>query len=170
MSQRSHDHDDFDSWYRANHRRILASVALIVGDVDTASDIVDEACTRALERWPRVSTMASVDGWVFRVAMNLSKRRAARAAAERRIVAADASRARRSHVDAADYDVDLWAAVAALPRREREAVTLRYVAGLPERDVAAAMGVAPGTAARTLHDARARLAAALGDVVDEEHA
>jgi RNA polymerase sigma factor (sigma-70 family) len=113
--------------------------------------------------------MASVDGWVFRVAVNLSKRRAWRAATERRLLAADASRRAIDHVDTVDYDADLWAAVTALPRRERECITLRYVAGLPERDVAAALGVAPGTVARALHDARARLAEALGDqFVDEE--
>ena len=49
---------------------------------------------------------------------------------------------------------DLWRAVRSLPRRQQEAVVLRYVADLPLTEVAAAMGCAEGTA--KAHLARAR--------------
>ena len=52
----------------------------------------------------------------------------------------------------------MWQAVTALPPRMRTAFALRYLGGLTEAEVAAAMGVAPGTVAATLHDARRRLA------------
>jgi len=56
-----------------------------------------------------------------------------------------------------DTDPDLWEAVRGLPRRERELVALRYVGGLTEPEIAATLGLAAGTVARGLHDARARL-------------
>ena len=39
----------------------------------------------------------------------------------------------------------LLAALAALPARRREAIVLRYWLDLPEREIAAAMGVSTGT-------------------------
>ena len=56
----------------------------------------------------------------------------------------------------------MWAAVAALPDRQREAIALRYLLGLTQAEVADAMGVAPGTASATLAAARRALAPILG--------
>ena len=62
-------------------------------------------------------------------------------------------------------DVDLHRAVQGLPERQRLAVELFYFAGLPLRDVAAAMDCADGTVKSTLSAARSRLRVLLG----EEH-
>jgi RNA polymerase sigma factor (sigma-70 family) len=55
----------------------------------------------------------------------------------------------------------VWHAVASLPLRQRQAIALRYLLGMTQADVAEAMGVAPGTAAATLHAARRNLAGRL---------
>jgi RNA polymerase sigma factor (sigma-70 family) len=67
--------------------------------------------------------------------------------------------------------IDVWDAVSRLPRRQREVIALRYLAALSEREVAQTLGIAPGTVARSLHDARRTLAQALGEVtpVEEDH-
>ncbi len=58
-----------------------------------------------------------------------------------------------------------------LPRRQREVVALHYLNGLTEAEVARVLGVAPGTVARTLHDARAVLRAAFAEpTVTEDRA
>jgi RNA polymerase sigma-70 factor (ECF subfamily) len=44
-------------------------------------------------------------------------------------------------------------AIATLAPRQRQAVVLRYLADLPVRDVAEAMGCAEGTVKATLHQA-----------------
>jgi RNA polymerase sigma factor (sigma-70 family) len=59
--------------------------------------------------------------------------------------------------------LDVMRAVQRLPARPRTAVVLRYVADLTEAEVAEAMGVAPGTVAATLSNARRRLAVLLAD-------
>jgi RNA polymerase sigma-70 factor (ECF subfamily) len=67
----------------------------------------------------------------------------------------------------AEPDAALWDAVRALPPRARTAVALRYVADLPEAEIADVMGVARGTVAATLSSARRQLAGALGDRNEE---
>lgn len=47
------------------------------------------------------------------------------------------------------------------------AVVLRYIADLPEEDIAAAMGGSRGTVASTRSDARRRLGRALVDETEE---
>jgi RNA polymerase sigma factor (sigma-70 family) len=44
---------------------------------------------------------------------------------------------------------EVLAALAGLPPRRREAIVLRYWLDLSEREIAAAMGVSPGTVNRT---------------------
>jgi DNA-directed RNA polymerase specialized sigma24 family protein len=54
-------------------------------------------------------------------------------------------------------DGDLWARVAALPPRQRDAVVLRFVGDLDHRAVAAALGTSPGMSRRLVSDAIATL-------------
>jgi len=69
--------------------------------------------------------------------------------------------------DPAADAIDLWAAVASLPSRERAAVVLRYCAGMTEPEIAGVLGIAVGTVSSTLNHARARLRAALDDPIEE---
>jgi RNA polymerase sigma factor (sigma-70 family) len=157
----------FDSWYRAEHPRLLAALTVACGDPHLAQDVTAEAFTRALAAWRRVGAMEAPAGWTYRVAVNLLRRRARRSATEARLL--------RTIVpptpDASAHDaVELWDAVDALPPRERLAVALRYAAGLTEAEVAEAMDVEVGTASATLASARRRLSRALHDeteLVDE---
>ena len=66
--------------------------------------------------------------------------------------------------------IELWQAVGDLPRRQREAVVLRYIGDLTEAQTALAMGIAPGTAAATLSAARRSLARRLsiGEAIDHD--
>lgn len=54
-------------------------------------------------------------------------------------------------------DEQLWRAVGELPARQRSAVVLRFVADLPHRDIAAAIGCSPEAARRSLHEGLASL-------------
>jgi RNA polymerase sigma-70 factor, ECF subfamily len=145
---------DFEDWYRDEYKRVYASVLLVCGDHVLAAEATDEAFVRALERWSRVRRMHSPAGWTFIVARNLLRRMARRAARERAL-------APPLVVVAPEIDVELWEAVRALPKRERELVAMRYVGGLTEPEIASAPGIAAGTVARGLHDARAHLQLAL---------
>ena len=55
------------------------------------------------------------------------------------------------------------AAVARLPRRRREVLVLRYWLGLPEAEIAAVLGISPGTVKLTAARGIAALARQLGE-------
>jgi len=143
----------FDGWYRAEHARLLGLLTVVAGDADVAREATAEAFTRALERWDRVRAMDSPSAWTYRVGVNLLRRRLRRAAFERRILPDPPRPAAPPAVDS-----ELWAAVRALPARQRTAVGLRYVCDLPIDEIAEVMGVAVGTVSATLTAARRRLA------------
>src|ERR1700722_16708485 len=77
--------ESFAGWYHREHDWIVATLLLTTGNLELAVEGVDEACSRALERWPRVSIMDSPSGWVYRVAMNHASRLARRRKTEERL-------------------------------------------------------------------------------------
>jgi RNA polymerase sigma-70 factor (ECF subfamily) len=136
----------FDDWYRSEHSRLVAALLLITGDLALASESVDEAFARAVERWGRVRAMASPTGWTFRVAHNLSRRAQWRSGLERRLLA----RAPRPP-DVPAPAGEIWALVSDLPPRQREVVVMRHVAGLGEAEIAEALGISRSTVSSTCY-------------------
>ncbi len=152
---------DFEPWYRAQHPQIAAALIVVSGEHDLAYEAVDEAFVRAYARWTRVGRMDRPGGWVYRVALNDLRRRCRRRAIERRLL--------RRHGRPAD-DVapslprpDVWAAVRRLPDRQRQAVALRYLLDLPERDIARSMGISRGAVSASLVAARQTLGRLLNE-------
>lgn len=148
--------DDFAIWYQATWPRVVRAVAVYAGDRSGAPDLAAEAFARALERWDLPSKPADPTAWTVAVAINLAKRRWRRDLRQPWTLW-DGRRSAELNVG----DVDLWAAVARLTPREREAIALRYAVDLTEKEVARAMGITPGAAAATLHSARTKLRAIL---------
>lgn len=148
----------FEEFYRSEHPRVLASMTAVTGSLDAAREATDEAFARAWDRWERVHEMAAAGGWVYRVALNTVRRRGRRAALERALLLRSAPPA-----EVPAPAEELWQLVRSLPERQRIAVVLRYVADLPEREIAFTMGIARGTVAATLAAARGRLAAMLAE-------
>lgn len=149
--------DGFGDFYMAHWRPVVATLRVVTGDAEQAEDAAAEAFTRALARWSSVSRLDEPAAWVYKVALNEVRSRWRRKAPERRALARLAAGTDLEYEPAVP-DHGLWQAVAALPDRMRMATALRYVADLPEAEVAALMGVTRGTVASTLHDARQRLA------------
>lgn len=107
--------------------------------------------------------MASPAGWAYQVALHVLQRRRRRGTLERRLL----SRQAAPEVIAGPTG-ELWDLVRRLPRQQRTAIVLRYVADLTETEVARSMGTTRGTASSTLADARRTLARYLSDPTLEE--
>jgi len=61
---------DFEAFYRAHADTVRRALAVTLGDAHVAAEATDEAMTRALARWRRVSGHDSPAGWVYRVGLN----------------------------------------------------------------------------------------------------
>ena len=158
------DDSDFEAWYRLEQPRLMRALWAASGNRELASDMVDEAFSRALARWDRVSVMSSPGGWVRTVAFNVWRRASRRRAIEERLFGRGPPTAAAAPETP---DLALWAAVAALPRRQREVVALRYLADCSEAETAAALGISPGAASASLVKARRQLAELLGPETEE---
>jgi len=151
----------FEDFYRAEWAGLRRAVGFTAGDPDVARECVDEAMTRAYERWDQVAAMDRPAGWVYRVAVNLARNRAR----HRRVERARQPAAGPATVPGADDVADpaLAAALARLPVDQRSVVVLRYYLDWSVEDVAAGLGIAPGTVKSRLHRALRRLESSLGE-------
>ncbi len=137
-----------------------------------AEDCFQETFIAALRAYPRLRPQSNLRAWVLTIAQHKALD-AHRARGRRAKIAAEAT-ASSEHDAVASGDgtavsapsaqeqllareEGLWQAVGALPERQRSAVVLRYVADLPHREIAAAMGCSVEAARRSLHEGLTKL-------------
>lgn len=132
----------------AEHPRLVGALSLYCGDADLAEEFAQEALARVCRDWARVSRVRWPGAYTHRVGMNLANSWFRRRAAERRAVQRQATRPDGGGPDVADALV-VRAAVAALPRRQRTALVLRYYSDLPAAQAADLMGCARPPSAPT---------------------
>ncbi len=132
----------------------------ILGDRHDAQDLTQEALARAYARWSRVGPYD--EAWITRVATNLALGvvRTRQRAARRR---PDPSPPATETGAVVAQRRELVALLQALPKRQREVVALRYLADLPEAEVAAALGCSVGTVKQHASRGLAALRAALAE-------
>jgi RNA polymerase sigma factor (sigma-70 family) len=142
------------------HWRDVARLAYALAGPMDGDDVAQQAWTQALAAYPSLRSAKNLRGWLLtithRCAMDAHRGRA------RRAVPHDdpASLATVPTAPAADDglpDGPLWASVAALPMRQREAVVLKYVADLDHPTIAVALGTTPAMSRRLVSDALATL-------------
>jgi RNA polymerase sigma factor (sigma-70 family) len=128
-----------------------------VGATD-ADDCFQETFVAALRAYPRLRPDSNLRAWVLTIAQRKALD-AHRARARRAVPVADAADVAEGVVSEAPASSDerLWADVASLPARQRAAVTLRFVADLPHREIAAALGCSEEAARRSLHEGLTKL-------------
>lgn len=154
------DDADFDGWYLLHHPRVVATVTAVVGRPDIAGAAADEAFVRACARWSRLGARADRTRWLHATALHLARSRSRGRPAEGAHAAGRATFA--PGASPPGWPPALWAALGALPAREREALALHHVGGLPPDAVADLMGVAASTVTTALQVGRGRLAPAVG--------
>ena len=114
-----------------------------------AEELAQETMVRVSARWEKVRTLDSPGGWAHRVAVNLARsswrRHHAARRAHQRAEAAVLPRSPTVDRDDALGWIEVQHALAALPRKEREVVVLRFAADLSVPQVAAALRCPEGT-------------------------
>jgi DNA-directed RNA polymerase specialized sigma24 family protein len=153
------DVDGFTSMFRREHPRLVALGLALTGNRETALELAQETLARAYRSWDRVEQYEAPAAWLRRVLINLA------VDVSRKVQREQAALARLAPVNPAGgvegVGGEWWAAVRALPVRERLAITLYYVEDFSVGEVAAVMEIAAGTVRATLAQARKKLAVAL---------
>ena len=131
---------------------VLRVCRAILGPHD-AEDAWSETFLSALRAYPELPESANVEAWLVTIAHRkaVDQVRAAR----RRAVPVDA--VPEHPVASALPDGDLWAAVAALPDKQRQAVAYRYAADLPYAEIAEILGGTVDAARRAAADGLKKL-------------
>jgi RNA polymerase sigma-70 factor, ECF subfamily len=151
----------FAEFFEREHLRLGRAIFLLTGDHHEAEDLVQEALARAYERWDRVSQMGEPAGYVYHIASNLHRRRSRTRLRQRTLV--ERRRVQDSDPgDVADARMDVLAALAMLPRDQREALVLVEMFGFDTGTAAQVLGIKPVSVRVRLHRARLRLREVLG--------
>jgi RNA polymerase sigma-70 factor (sigma-E family) len=141
--------------FHVHHRRLVGLAALLVDDRGSAEEIVQDAFESLYRHWSDLRSPSSAVAYLDRAVVY-----AARSWIRRRITArayvwpqADVQVSAEHEGLARGEHAELVAAVRALPRRQREVIVLRYFLDLSEAEIAAWLGVSPGSVKR--HASRA---------------
>jgi RNA polymerase sigma-70 factor (sigma-E family) len=149
--------------FRDEYRSLLRLVALLVDDTASAEDVVQDAFVKLHRAWGRVRAIDDAPAYLRSIAMNTARSRLRR----RLVIERHPPESRRDNRSAEDDilvredERDVVDAVRSLPRRQRECVALRYYLGLSEAEIAAELGISPGSVKSHTHRAMAALASKL---------
>ena len=137
--------------YRRHAVGLVRVALLLVGDQASAEDVVQEAFLGLYRNWPNLNDYGRLPGYL-RVAVVNGCRGVLRAR-------------KRAWLIPVRHDPPVWsaeaaamatedrravlAAMARLPRRQREVLVLRYYVGLADAEIASALGVSRGTVVST---------------------
>jgi RNA polymerase sigma-70 factor (ECF subfamily) len=161
---------------------VFSLVRRFVSGPEDAADLAQQAFLRALEasgrvfsRW-RLTSATPFRAWLIRIALNLAKNHARQGhrwrpalLTEVEDATVDTRESPHDVLERQERERRLHAAVLALPRRQREVLTLRVDAGLPFRDIAEALGITENNAKVQFHHAVKRLKAEVVGAQEEEH-
>ncbi len=130
------------------------------GNLESARDAVQEGFARAIRSRQTFLGTGSIEAWLARCVLN-----AARDGYRPAELGGEMAKVEESFPFSSNgTSAVVREAIMALPRRQREAVFLRYYLDLDYRSIAATLEMERGTVSATLHAARTALAEALEEV------
>jgi RNA polymerase sigma-70 factor, ECF subfamily len=146
----------------ARHTPTLYAMAMrLTGESADAEDAVHDAWVRAIEALPRFEWRSSLRTWLVSILLNRLRELERQ---ERHVLPLEDDIATDAPPERLPRDVDpldLEAAIHALPPGYRRVLVLHDVEGFTHEDIAALLGVSPGTSKSQLSHARRRLRRAL---------
>src|SRR5438552_158304 len=166
-----HVNDQVEAVYRAESRRVLATLIRLLGDFDLAEEALHDAFASAMEQWPRDGLPSNPRAWLVSAgrfkAIDAMRRRA-------RFDASLGELAERLNADRSDNATErddegieddrlrliFTCCHPALPSEARMALTLREVCGLTTEEIARAFLSAPTTVAQRIVRAKAKIKSA----------
>jgi RNA polymerase sigma-70 factor (sigma-E family) len=139
--------------YAAHWRQLVRLSVLLVHDVGTAEEVVQDAFVAVHAQWPRLRDHDKALAYLRQAVVNRSRsvlrhravvRRHAEAVADQPPVSSAAEGADAAAL-AGDRRRAVLDALASLPDRQREVLALRYYLDLSEAEIAEALGITRGS-------------------------
>ena len=155
-----------ETLYQAHAGGLIRLAYIMLGDRAGAEDVVQEAFFGLYRSWHRLNEAGNALVYVRSAVLNgcrsvLRRRRRSDARAthyEPPVVSAEASALN------GEERRELIRALRGLPRRQREALVLRFYLDLPDDEIAEVMGIGASTVRSTLHRALKSLGEALKEM------
>jgi len=157
----------WDEVVRTHSARVFRLAYRLTGNRHDAEDLTHDVFVRVFRSLSSY-TPGTFEGWLHRITVNAfldGQRRRARIRFDPLSEDADPAAPASAGVEASfaqrNLDIDVAAALAALPPNFRAAVVLCDLEGLSYEEIAATLGVKPGTVRSRIHRGRALLREAL---------
>jgi RNA polymerase sigma factor (sigma-70 family) len=132
----------------------------VTGSRDEAEDVMQEAFLQVWQRWDRICRMDKPAGYLFRTAMNLTRKRRRRAAlALKRAVGLAPPADAFAQVDDRD---ELIRAMRSLTPRERAAIVLTALEEYSSREAGQMLGISDSTVRVLAGRARTSMRSSIG--------
>ena len=161
---------DVPGLYDRHWRAMVRLAVLLVDDVASAEDVVQDAFVALHRRSGELRDPDAAVGYLRASVVNLSRsviRRRQTARRHLRVSEPEATAGADAEVLLRDEHRAALAAVRSLPRRQQEVIVLRYWSNLSEREISEALGISAGavksTASRAVAALHERLHHILGD-------
>jgi RNA polymerase sigma-70 factor (sigma-E family) len=155
----------FDELYQRQWWPMLRLAIGLVDERGAAEDVVQDAFAALFRRWDSIREPGAAAGYLRASVVNGSRsalRRRGTARKYLRVVGDETEEAAdHTSVLSAEHDM-VRAALRSLPDRQREVLTLRYIAELPDPDIAAATGLSAAGVRSASSRGLAALRTALG--------
>jgi RNA polymerase sigma-70 factor (sigma-E family) len=154
--------------HRAEYGNLVRLARLLLDDVATSEEVVQDAFVTFQLRWRTIREPEKAAAWLRSAVLNGARSQLRKRRVRDRLLprpAPDAAAA-EGYAVAADEHRRVVAALQQLPRRQREALVLRFYLELSERETAEAMSVSAGSVKTHVH----RGLAALAPLLEEDDA
>jgi RNA polymerase sigma-70 factor (sigma-E family) len=154
----------FAEAYRVHRAGLVKLAAFIVGDQATGEDVVQDVFTRLHQHWDVLADPDHPLPYLRTAVVNGCRSAIKRRGRAQRHADHDSPSPPLSIEESVLLSEDrqqMLAALARLSRRRREVLVLRFYLGLSEAEIAATLGVSPGTVKSTAARGLAALARAL---------
>ena len=155
-----------EALYRAESRRVLATLIRLLGDFELAEEALHDAFRAALEQWPRDGVPANPRAWLvsagrFKAIDGIRRRARFEAldddAAEKIAAPDDPATWGREDIEDDRLRLVFTCCHPALPPDAQVALTLREVCGLTTEEIARAFLTAPATLAQRIVRAKTKI-------------